>query len=170
MWLSIWLLAALDQDYSEQNRESCAAATKPLLDAVDSLCTFAGSPEFASQPAKISLGARAAQEPILSSGRAIIDGSCAMVRAAKSLAVSPRDPPTWQLLASHSKSVSDSIKKLVTSIRYIVPVEWLVKWRIYCLCFVFIAIMWRAFWDRQQITTILKFSILCILLYRSTLI
>lgn len=110
-------IKALDQDYSEQNRESCAAATRPLLDAVDSLCTFAGSPEFASQPAKISVGARAAQEPILSSGRAIIDGSCAMVRAAKSLAVSPRDPPTWQLLASHSKSVSDSIKKLVTSIR-----------------------------------------------------
>ncbi|PNF41180.1 Talin-1 [Cryptotermes secundus] len=110
-------IKALDQDYSEQNRQSCAAATKPLLDAVDSLCTFAGSPEFASQPAKISIGARAAQEPILSSGRAIIDGSCSMVRAAKSLAVSPRDPPTWQLLANHSKSVSDSIKKLVTSIR-----------------------------------------------------
>ncbi|KDR19212.1 Talin-1 [Zootermopsis nevadensis] len=110
-------IKALDQDYSEHNRESCAAATKPLLDAVDSLCTFAGSPEFSSQPAKISVGARAAQEPILSSGRAIIDGSCSMVRAAKSLAVSPRDPPTWQLLANHSKSVSDSIKKLVTSIR-----------------------------------------------------
>lgn len=141
MTLSIWLLAALDQDYSEQNRESCAAATKPLLDAVDSLCTFAGSPEFASQPAKISVGARAAQEPILSSGRAIIDGSCAMVRAAKSLAVSPRDPPTWQLLASHSKSVSDSIKKLVTSIRYIVPVEWMVRRRISRLCFVYISIM-----------------------------
>lgn len=41
-----------------------------------------------------------------------------MVKAAKSLAVSPRDPPTWQLLANHSKSVSDSIKKLVSSIRY----------------------------------------------------
>ncbi|PSN52989.1 Talin-1 [Blattella germanica] len=107
----------LDQDYSDRNRESCAAATRPLLDAVDNLCTFAGSPEFTSQPAKIGVAARAAQEPILSSGRAIIDGSCSMVRAAKSLAVSPRDPPTWQLLANHSKSVSDSIKKLVTSIR-----------------------------------------------------
>ncbi|KAJ9593984.1 hypothetical protein L9F63_014625, partial [Diploptera punctata] len=110
-------IKALDQDYSDDNRESCAAATRPLLDAVDNLCTFAGSPEFASQPAKISEGARAAQEPIVSSGRAIIDGACSMVRAAKSLAVSPRDPPTWQLLANHSKSVSDSIKKLVTSIR-----------------------------------------------------
>ena len=134
-------MAALDQDYSEQNRENCAAATKPLLDAVDSLCTFAGSPEFASQPAKISIGARAAQEPILSSGRAIIDGSCAMVRAAKSLAVSPRDPPTWQLLASHSKSVSDSIKKLVTSIRYIFPVKQLIKQRISYQCPIFVDIV-----------------------------
>lgn len=139
--LWIWFLAALDQDYSEQNRENCAAATKPLLDAVDSLCTFAGSPEFASQPAKISIGARAAQEPILSSGRAIIDGSCAMVRAAKSLAVSPRDPPTWQLLASHSKSVSDSIKKLVTSIRYIFPVKQLIKQRISYQCPIFVDIV-----------------------------
>ncbi|KAG7189022.1 hypothetical protein KM043_008615 [Ampulex compressa] len=110
-------IKALDQNYSEANREKCAEATKPLLEAVDNLCTFASSPEFASQPAKISIAARAAQEPITSAGKAIIDGSCAMVQAAKSLAVSPKDPPTWQLLANHSKSVSDSIKSLVASIR-----------------------------------------------------
>ncbi|XP_049847483.1 talin-1 isoform X1 [Schistocerca gregaria] len=110
-------IKALDQDYSESNRDCCARATRPLLEAVDSLCTFASSPEFASQPAKIGAVARRAQEPVTSAARSIIDGSCAMVRAAKSLAVSPRDPPTWQLLANHSKSVSDSIKKLVSSIR-----------------------------------------------------
>ncbi|XP_066588504.1 talin-1 isoform X3 [Prorops nasuta] len=110
-------IKALDQNYSETNREKCAEATKPLLEAVDNLCTFASSPEFASQPAKISHAARSAQEPITSAGKSIIDGSCAMVLAAKSLAVSPKDPPTWQLLANHSKSVSDSIKSLVASIR-----------------------------------------------------
>ncbi|XP_014474910.1 PREDICTED: talin-1 isoform X3 [Dinoponera quadriceps] len=110
-------IKALDQNYSDANREKCAEATKPLLEAVDNLCTFASSPEFASQPAKISIAARAAQEPITSAGKSIIDGSCAMVLAAKSLAVSPKDPPTWQLLANHSKSVSDSIKSLVASIR-----------------------------------------------------
>jgi len=40
-----------------------------------------------------------------------------MILAAKSLALNPKDPPTWQSLANHSKSVSDSIKKLVSSIR-----------------------------------------------------
>ncbi|XP_046743830.1 talin-1 isoform X2 [Diprion similis] len=110
-------IKALDQVCSEANRERCSEATKPLLEAVDSLCSFASSPEFASQPAKISVAARAAQEPITSAGKSIIDGSCAMVQAAKSLAVSPKDPPTWQLLANHSKNVSDSIKSLVASIR-----------------------------------------------------
>lgn len=41
-----------------------------------------------------------------------------MILSAKSLALNPKDPPTWQTLASHSKNVSDSIKKLVASIKY----------------------------------------------------
>ncbi|XP_076033858.1 talin_middle and talin-RS domain-containing protein rhea isoform X2 [Oratosquilla oratoria] len=110
-------IKALDQDYSDENRSKCAQATKPLLEAVDNLCTFANSPDFASVPAKISTKARQSQEPITSSGKSIINGSCSMIESAKSLAVNPKDPPTWQSLASHSKSVSDSIKKLVSSIR-----------------------------------------------------
>lgn len=110
-------IKALDQDYNDVNRQNCAAATKALIDAVDTLCTFASSSEFASVPAKISFKARSSQEPITSAGKAIIDGSCNMILSAKSLALNPKDPPTWQALASHSKDVSDSIKKLVSSIR-----------------------------------------------------
>lgn len=110
-------IKALDQDYNEYNRHKCAQATRPLIEAVDSLCSFASSPEFSSVPAKISTKARASQEPIVSAGRSIIDGSCNMMATAKSLAVNPKDPPTWQSLATHSKSVSDSIKRLVASIR-----------------------------------------------------
>lgn len=110
-------IKTLDQDYSDVNRARCSAATKPLLEAVENLCTFANSPDFASVPAKISMKARESQEPITSAGKAIINGSCSMIESAKSLAVNPKDPPTWQSLASHSKNVSDSIKKLVSSIR-----------------------------------------------------
>uniref|UniRef100_A0A646QFM5 Talin1 n=1 Tax=Hemiscolopendra marginata TaxID=943146 RepID=A0A646QFM5_9MYRI len=110
-------IKALDQDYNDYNRQNCAAATKPLVDAVENLCTFASSPEFISIPAKISPKARAGQEPITSAGKSIIDGSCNMILSAKSLAVNPKDPPSWQSLANHSKNVSDSIKKLVSSIR-----------------------------------------------------
>ena len=56
------LLAA---DTSDENRAACAGTTKPLIDAVEALTTFASSPQFASTPAKISAQARVAQEPIV---------------------------------------------------------------------------------------------------------
>ena len=111
-------IKALDQDpQSERNYQNCAAATRPLLDAVENLVAFASKPDFAPIPAKISSKARASQEPITSYGKSIIDASCNMILAAKALALNPKDPPGWQTLANHSKSVSDSIKKLVTSIK-----------------------------------------------------
>lgn len=39
---------------SPENRQNCAQATQPLLEAVDNLVTYASSPEFVSVPAKIS--------------------------------------------------------------------------------------------------------------------
>ena len=44
----------LASDMSDKNREACAAATKPLIDSVESLTAYALSPEFAPVPAKIS--------------------------------------------------------------------------------------------------------------------
>lgn len=107
----------LDVNSSDSNRKTCSNATGPLIDAVDNLCQFASSPEFASIPAKIAEDGRRAQLPILESGSFIIEGSCSMIHSAKSLAINPRDPPTWQALANSSKAVSDAIKKLVSSIR-----------------------------------------------------
>ncbi|XP_034947623.1 talin-2 isoform X2 [Chelonus insularis] len=103
-------IKALDKDYCEMNREKCSDATKPLLEAVDNLCAFAGCTEYIRTVTHV-------QETITGPEKAIIDGACAMVQAAKSLQASPKDEPTWQLLAHHSKSVSDSIKTLVASIR-----------------------------------------------------
>merc|ERR1719471_1069573 len=107
----------LDSNYTDENRAATANSTQPLIEAVDNLCQFASSPEFASVPAKISEEGRRAQAPIFDSGKQIIKGSCAMIHSAKSLAVNPKDPPTWQALANSSKAVSDSIKKLVSSLR-----------------------------------------------------
>ena len=63
------------------------------------------------------LQARKAQVPIASASLAMIDGACQMIEAAKQLAVSPRDPPTYQLYSAHSKAVSDAIKKLLAAIK-----------------------------------------------------
>lgn len=48
------IMQALDSDFTEENRQKCAEAARPLINAVDELTTFALSPEFASRPAKIS--------------------------------------------------------------------------------------------------------------------
>uniref|UniRef100_A0A8W8NUA5 Talin-1 n=1 Tax=Magallana gigas TaxID=29159 RepID=A0A8W8NUA5_MAGGI len=118
-------IKALDQDFTEENRQRCAEAAKPLTDAVDELTTFASSPEFASMPAKISPEARKAQEPIVSAGKAMIDGACHMVTAAKTAGCQPEGPahlptvlqPLQEDCAPGQRECDKSIDKLNCSIR-----------------------------------------------------
>uniref|UniRef100_A0A672IWA8 I/LWEQ domain-containing protein n=1 Tax=Salarias fasciatus TaxID=181472 RepID=A0A672IWA8_SALFA len=110
-------IKALDGDFSEENRNRCRVATTPLLEAVENLSTFASNPEFASIPAQISSEGSAAQEPIVRSARSMLDSSTYLIETARSLVLNPKDPPTWSILAGHSRTVSDSIKSLITSIR-----------------------------------------------------
>uniref|UniRef100_A0A8D3DIM8 Talin 2 n=1 Tax=Scophthalmus maximus TaxID=52904 RepID=A0A8D3DIM8_SCOMX len=110
-------IKALDGDFSDENRNRCRVATTPLLEAVENLSTFANNPEFASIPAQISHEGSAAQEPIVRSARCMLDSSTYLLETARSLVLNPKDPPTWSVLAGHSRTVSDSIKSLITSIR-----------------------------------------------------
>lgn len=133
----------MDGDFSEENRNRCRVATAPLIEAVENLTTFASNPEFASVPAQISSEVRlcpgacvsnsrsavglqltfsffqgtAAQEPILQSACSMLDSSTHLLKTARSLVINPKDPPTWSVLAGHSRTVSDSIKSLITAIR-----------------------------------------------------
>jgi len=66
--------------------------------------------------------ARRAQEPITLAGKDLIDGACNMVLAAKQLAINPRDPPIYQAYSTHSHSVSEAIKRLVSAVRYVLHV------------------------------------------------
>ncbi|CAD7082909.1 unnamed protein product [Hermetia illucens] len=109
---------ALGDDSSAPSRSHYV---EPLLEAVRAVRQYASSPEFISVPARISPEGRKAQEPILNAGRGVLDGVIEMVKAAKALAVSPDNPPVWQQLAMHSKPVSESVKKLVDSIREKAP-------------------------------------------------
>lgn len=110
-------IKALDGDFSDENRSRCRVATAPLIEAVENLTTFASNPEFASVPAQISSEGSAAQEPILQSARSMLDSSTLLLKTARSLVINPKDPPTWSVLAGHSRVVSDSIKSLITAIR-----------------------------------------------------
>ncbi|CAB1339185.1 unnamed protein product [Coregonus sp. 'balchen'] len=110
-------IKALDGDFSQENRNTCLVATAPLIEAVENLTAFASNPEFASVPAQISNEGSAAQEPILQSARSMLDSSTHLLKTARSLVINPKDPPTWSVLAGHSRTVSDSIKGLITAIR-----------------------------------------------------
>ncbi|ETE73065.1 Talin-2, partial [Ophiophagus hannah] len=108
---------ALDGDFSEENRGKCRTAAAPLIEAVENLTAFASNPEFASIPAQISAEGSRAQEPILASARTMLESSSFLIKTARSLAINPKDPNTWSVLAGHSHTVSESIKSLITSIR-----------------------------------------------------
>uniref|UniRef100_A0AAY4DU08 Talin 1 n=1 Tax=Denticeps clupeoides TaxID=299321 RepID=A0AAY4DU08_9TELE len=110
-------IKALDGAFNQENREKCRAATGPLIEAVDNLTAFASNPEFASVPAQISPEGMAAMEPIVAAAKAMLDSSTGLIQTARSLAVNPKDPPKWSVLAGHSRTVSDSIKKLITNMR-----------------------------------------------------
>lgn len=49
----------------------------------------------------------------------MLDSSTYLLETARSLVLNPKDPPTWSILAGHSRTVSDSIKSLITSIRFV---------------------------------------------------
>ncbi|XP_030385592.1 talin-2 isoform X3 [Scaptodrosophila lebanonensis] len=107
-------IKAIEETQETTNRERLV---EPLLDAVKAVRQYASSPEFISIPAKISAEGRKAQEPVINAGRGVIDGVVEMVKAAKSLALSPDNPPVWQQLSMHSTPVSESVKRLVDNIR-----------------------------------------------------
>uniref|UniRef100_A0A4W5KRL2 Talin 1 n=1 Tax=Hucho hucho TaxID=62062 RepID=A0A4W5KRL2_9TELE len=110
-------IKALDGAFNQQNREKCRVATGPLIEAVDNLTAFASNPEFASVPAQISAEGLAAMEPIVAAAKTMLESSTGLIQTARSLAVNPKDPPKWSVLAGHSRTVSDSIKKLITNMR-----------------------------------------------------
>uniref|UniRef100_A0A3P8WQW6 Talin 1 n=1 Tax=Cynoglossus semilaevis TaxID=244447 RepID=A0A3P8WQW6_CYNSE len=114
-------IKALDGAFNHENREKCKAATGPLIEAVDNLTAFASNPEFASIPAQISSEGHAAMEPILLAAKTMLESSTGLIQTARSLAVNPKDPPKWSVLAGHSRTVSDSIKKLITNMRENAP-------------------------------------------------
>ncbi|KAI5614241.1 talin-1 isoform X2, partial [Silurus asotus] len=110
-------IKALDGAFNQENRHKCKASTGPLIEAVDNLTAFASNPEFASVPAQISPEGLAAMEPIVAAAKTMLESSTGLIQTARSLAVNPKDPPKWSVLAGHSRTVSDSIKKLITNMR-----------------------------------------------------
>ncbi|CAF0858226.1 unnamed protein product [Rotaria sordida] len=111
----------LDSSYTTENHRQCIETSRPLLQSIDELYTYAMSKEFAAIPASISVTGRQLQEPILSASRNVVDGACRIVECSKNLIVNSKEPSQWQQLATHTKSVSESIKRLATSVKEMAP-------------------------------------------------
>lgn len=114
-------IKVLDGEFTPANKQKCTEASKPLIEAVDKLTAYGSSPEFASVPAKISKEARRAQEPIIGSGKQMVDSARKMVSAAKQLAATSSDQAVYQQFSLHSKSLSEAMKRLITAIKDSAP-------------------------------------------------
>lgn len=67
--------------FSDANRRECAEHAHRLRLAAENLETFVDNPEFGPVPARISEAGRQAQQPVLHSGRQMLDASCEMIRS-----------------------------------------------------------------------------------------
>ncbi|CAF1156243.1 unnamed protein product [Adineta steineri] len=111
----------LDSSYTQENHRHCIEISRPLLQSIDELHTYAMSKEFAGVPLTISSAGRQSQEPILSAAKNVVDGACRIVECSKILIGNSKEATLWQQLATHTKSVSEAIKRLATSVKELTP-------------------------------------------------
>jgi talin len=107
----------------EFKHETYVTLVKPLIESVESLCQYALSPEFASIPAVISSNGAKAQEPILQATRTMLDAAYQLIQASRSLIANNKEAHLWQLFSTNSKIISESIKRLATSIKEKAPAK-----------------------------------------------
>jgi talin len=104
-------------------QELYSSLAVPLIESVEYLCQYALTPDFSNVPAVISENGVKAQEPILQSTKIILDSSCELLTASKSLISNCKDPQQWHRFSSTSKSISESIKKVATYIKEKAPAK-----------------------------------------------
>ncbi|CAF4681847.1 unnamed protein product [Rotaria sp. Silwood1] len=114
-------IKTLDSSYSLENHRQCIETSRPLIQAIDELYTYAMSKEFASIPPTISSAGRQLQEPILLAARNVVDGACHIIECSKSLIINSKEASLWQQLATHTKTVSEAIKRLATCVKEMTP-------------------------------------------------
>jgi talin len=107
----------------EFKHETYVTLVKPLIESVESLCQYALSPEFASIPAVISTNGAKSQEPIIQATRTMLDAAYQLIQASRSLIANNKEAHLWQLFSTNSKIISESIKRLATSIKEKAPAK-----------------------------------------------
>jgi len=114
-------IKALATAPTDDNRMKCIDASKPLLDAVDNLKVFASSPEFAATPAYISPAGQQKQKPLIKGNKELLENSKKLVETAKALCANPNDAGQLQLFTVQNKTMNDSVKGLLNSLKNNAP-------------------------------------------------
>lgn len=120
----------MDSAYTPENHRQCVESSQPLIKAVDDLYQCAVSKEFRNEASVRGSRRQCAchlpgpfiqndrrQEPILLATRQVIDGVCRIIECSKILIVNSKEASLWQQLATHTKTVSEAIKRLATSVK-----------------------------------------------------
>ncbi|KAI6216966.1 BMA-TLN-1, isoform b [Aphelenchoides fujianensis] len=105
------------QQQNAAHRAEIAARAADLSRAAETLEAFVDRPGFSPGPAQVSAVGREAQAPVLDAGRRMLESSAAMIGTARRLVSARADQAVWQGVADNSHHVSESIKRLVATIR-----------------------------------------------------
>ena len=118
---------------TSSDRKHVSTFASPLTAAVNSVATFAGSPEFAGNLARLTPKGEQCQTEILASAMSIVSSSVQMLNTVIMLtdhkvgltknwqSLSANDERLWQRLVSCTRAVADSCKMLASSIREHTP-------------------------------------------------
>ncbi|EGD80615.1 Tln1 protein [Salpingoeca rosetta] len=110
----------LASSMTPEARAACQESSAQLNEVVDQLlqlATDADADASGAGAAAFSEEAKARQKPFCTAGRDVAEASCKLITAAKSLIANPRDPPKWEELGQHSKTVSQSVQALVSAMQ-----------------------------------------------------
>lgn len=107
---------------SSGDRQRCLIFGRPVLEAVNSVVTFAGFPKFAGKPAELSRKGSERQTEILGGAMAVVSSSVLLLNAIDAIMDDAGNSHGWQKMVSCSKAVADATRLLCTSLKEYDPV------------------------------------------------
>ena len=109
---------------SIDDRKRCLIFGRPVLEAVNSVVTFAGLPQFAGRPAQLSRRGSELQTEILGGAMAVVSSSVQLLNSTEAIMEGKGSAGAhgWQRIVSCSKAVAEATKLLCTSLKEHDPV------------------------------------------------
>lgn len=102
---------------SSEDRKKCLIFGRPVLEAVNSVVTFAGFAQFAGKPAQLSRRGTELQTEILGGAMAVVSSSIQLLNSTEAIMDSTSNPHVWQRIVSCSKAVAEATKLLCSSLK-----------------------------------------------------